>query len=72
MRWLLIMWIHDTNRGFHIIVEDITDQIVKSSTDLPNSQSKLSLIRYNKHGRAYFNRENTRVYLDELNKEYKV
>lgn len=64
------MYIIDTFKGYHIIIEDITDTVVKAKTDLPNSRSKLSLIRYTKSGRPYFVKEKIRVYLDTINSEY--
>ena len=64
------MYIYDTGLGFEIIVEDITEQVVKSRTSLNGSRSKLSLLRYNKYGEAYFNREGIKVYLKDLGEEF--
>ena len=65
-----MVYIYDTGKGFHVIIEDIRDNLVLSRTDLPDSRNRLSLIKYNKSGEPYFNRENTRIYLRELNTEY--
>ena len=67
---LLNLYIVDTFKGFHVIIEDITDTVVKARTDLPDSRSKLSIIRYTNSGRPYFIKEKTRIYLDNLNTEY--
>lgn len=64
------MYIYDTGSGFEIIVEDITEQVVKSRTSLNGSRSKLSLLRCNKYGEAYFNREGVKVYLKDLGEEF--
>ena len=60
------MYIYDTMDGFNIIVEGISNNLIKSRTDLPGSQSKISPIRVDKYGDEYFKREGKKVYISQL------
>lgn len=66
------MYIYDTGQGFNIIVDYISDVLVRSHCDLQPNHHKVSLIRWNKDGEAYFQRFGLRIYLKDLGPEYTV
>ena len=65
------MYIYDTNKGYHIIVSEITPLSVLSHVEHLDEQDRLSLIKYNNQNRPYFTRYNNKIYLDQLT-EYSI
>lgn len=66
------MYIYDTGQGFNIIVDYIDDLIVRSHCDLQPNHHKISRIRWNNLGEAYFNRFGLKVYIADLGPEYTI
>lgn len=59
-----VKYIYETRDAITVYVYDIQDMYVKAA--ILDGRPYLSLMRYTKEGRAYFLKENHRVYIDEL------
>ena len=60
------MYIYDTGEGYEVYVLDITDNMVKATTSMPDSRVKLSLIKYDRYDKPYFIKNRHKIYLSEL------